>query len=150
MAPREELDKIVDEKKRVQSVRDDLQATLDGLASSATAAGMQNVVETLQSLKPKQAKELIKQRLDKGETDVVVKLLLGMSDSKRAKIIAEFKQGQGNDKVDQIGEVLNRIRLGQPAAEMIDDTGKKLQPPQGPGFDMSAINFENMTFGDCP
>ncbi len=126
----EELNKIVEEKKRVQSVRDDLQAKLDDLNTSAAAAGTENVLQTLQTLKPKQAKELLAQRLEKGEIDVVVKLLTNMSDSKRAKIIAEFKT---TTEMEQIGEVLDRIRLGQPTAAMVDETGKKLQPPRGPG-----------------
>ena len=126
----EELNKIVEEKKRVQSVRDDLQAKLDELNTSASAAGAENVLQTLQTLKPKQAKELLAQRLAKGDIDVVVKLLSNMSDSKRAKIIAEFKTAT---EMEQVGEVLNRIRQGQPTASMIDDSAKKLQPPKGQG-----------------
>jgi len=126
----EELDKIAAERKRVQSVRDDLQAKLDELSTGESAKGTDNVLQTLQTLKPKQAKELLSQRLEKGDIDVVVKLLSGMTDNKRAKIIAEFKTAT---EMEQIGEVLNRIRQGQPAAEMLDDTGKKLQPPKGPG-----------------
>ena len=52
-----------------------------------------------------------------------------MSDSKRAKIIAEFK----GDEMKQIGEVLERIRQGQPRSGVVDETGQKLQPPKGPG-----------------
>ncbi|MGO9108770.1 MAG: hypothetical protein ACLP9L_06015 [Thermoguttaceae bacterium] len=125
----EELNKIVDEKKRVQSVRDDLQAKLDDLNNNASATGTENVLQTLQTLKPKQAKELLAQRLEKGDIDVVAKFLSNMSDSKRAKIIAEFKTAT---EMEQIGEVLDRIRQGQPTAGMIDETGKKLQPPRGP------------------
>jgi len=125
-----ELGKIVEEKKRVQSVRDDLQVKLDEMNTGAVAAGTENVLQTLQTLKPKQAKELISQRLEKGDLDVVVKLLAEMSDGKRAKIIAEFKTAT---EMEQIGEVLDRIRQGQPTKGMIDDTGKKLQPPRGPG-----------------
>jgi len=127
---REELDKIVEEKKRLQSVRDDLQAKLDELGTSASAAGTENVSQTLQTLKPKQAKELLAQSLTKGDIDVVVKLLTNMPDSKRAKILAEFKTPA---EMEQIGNVLNRIQKGQPTAEMLDETGKKLQPPKGPG-----------------
>ncbi len=126
----EELNKIVEEKKHVQSVRDDLQAKLDDMNTSAAAAGVENVLQTLQSLKPKQAKALIAQRLEKGEIDAVVKLLTNMSDGKRAKIIAEFKTAA---EMEQIGEVLDRIRQGQPTKSLVDDTGKKLQPPKGPG-----------------
>ena len=126
----EELDKIADERKRMVSVRDELQAKLDELSTSASTAGIDNVAQTLQTLKPKQAKELLAQRLDKGDIDVVVKLLAAMSDGKRAKIIAEFKN---KTELEQIGEVLDRIRRGQPTAGTVEDTGKKLQPPKGPG-----------------
>jgi len=126
----EELNKIVEEKKRVQSVRDDLQAKLDDLNDGVAAAGSESVLQTLQTLKPKQAKVLLAQRLEKGDIDVVAKLLTNMSDSKRAKIIAEFKTAT---EMEQIGEVLDRIRQGQPTAGMIDETGKKLQPPKGLG-----------------
>ncbi len=113
----------------MQSVRDDLQAKLDDLNNNASATGTENVLQTLQTLKPKQAKELLAQRLEKGDIDVVAKFLSNMSDSKRAKIIAEFKTAT---EMEQIGEVLDRIRQGQPTAGMIDETGKKLQPPRGP------------------
>ncbi len=126
----EELNKIVEEKKRVQSVRDDLQTKIDELNTSVSTAGTENVLQTLQTLKPKQAKELLAQRLAKGDIDVVVKLMSNMLDGKRAKIIAEFKT---TTEMEQIGEVLNRIRQGQPAASMIDDSAKKLQPPKGQG-----------------
>ncbi len=128
---RKELDNIVAEEKRVQAVRDDLQAELEKLTTSATAEGIANVSQTLQSLKPKQAQELLAQRLKKGDIDVVVSLLTSMSDSKRAKIIAEFKDNE--DERQQIGEVLERIRQGQPKAGVANETEKKLQPPKGPG-----------------
>ena len=70
------------------------------------------------------------QRLDKGDIDVVAGMLMNMSDGKRAKIIAEFKTF---GEMEQIGEVLNRIRQGQPTAQLIDETGKRIQPPKGPG-----------------
>ena len=124
-----QLDKAEAERKRVQSVSDDLQAKLDEMKSKANDAGMATVQDTLEKLKPKQAKELIMQRLDKGELDVVAKMLTNMSDGKRAKIIAEFKTA---DDMEKIGVVLNRIRQGQPTAEMADETERKIQPPKGP------------------
>ena len=84
----------------------------------------------LRRLKPKQAKELIAQRLEKGDIDVVAHMLMDMPDGKRAKIVAEFKTPS---EMEQIGEVLNRIRQGQPSAELVDQTGKKIEPPKGPG-----------------
>jgi hypothetical protein len=126
----DQLDKAEVERKRVQAVSDDLQAKLDEMKNSANDAGMATVQDTMEKIKPKQAKELIVQRLDKGEIDVVAKMLANMSDGKRAKIIAEFKTP---DDMDKIGAVLNRIRQGQPATDLADETEKKMQPPKRPG-----------------
>ncbi len=124
----DQLDKVEAERKRVQAVSDDLQQKLDEMKNAANNSGMVTVQDTMEKLKPKQAKELIMQRLDKGETDVVAKMLANMSDGKRAKIIAEFKSSEDMEK---IGVVLNRIRQGQPTAEMVDETEKRIQPPKG-------------------
>jgi hypothetical protein len=126
----EELARLADEKKSLRAIREDFQARLDDMTSGAKAKGIEDVLETLQSLKPKQAKELLVMTLSKGDIDVVVKILTGMSESKRAKIIAEFKNAT---ELDQIGEVLNRIRQGQPATGTLDDANKKLQSPKGQG-----------------
>ena len=125
----DQLDKVEAERKRVQAVSDDLQQKLDEMKNAANNSGMTTVQETMEKLKPKQAKELIMQRLDKGETDVVAKMLTNMSDGKRAKIIAEFKS---TEDMEKIGVVLNRIRQGQPTAEMVDETEKRIQPSKGP------------------
>jgi hypothetical protein len=124
----DQFDQIAVERKRVQAVSDDLQTKLDEMKNSANDAGMATVQDTMEKLKPKQAKELIVQRLDKGEIDVVARMLANMSDGKRAKIIAEFKS---TEDMEKIGAVLNRIRQGQPAAGLADETDKKLQPPKG-------------------
>ena len=73
------------------SVRDDLQTALKEMQQNASSAGLETVEGTIATLKPKQAKELIWQLLNKGEVNVVARMLTGMADSKRAKIIAEFK-----------------------------------------------------------
>lgn len=126
----EQLDKIADERKRIASVRDDLQTKLDEMQASAASAGMETVAGTITTLKPKQAKELIQQLLDKREADVVARMLAGMPDGKRAKIIAEFKS---REELDEIGAVLNRIREGEPTKDLVGETAKKLQPPKEPG-----------------
>jgi hypothetical protein len=126
----EELDKIDAEKKRVQAVRDHLQAKLDDMKNDAASAGVETATTTITTLKPKQAKDLVKQQLDKGEIDVVARMLTNMPDNKRAKIIAEFKTA---DELEQIGKVLDRIRKGQPTADLLDQTEKRIQPSKGPG-----------------
>ena len=125
-----ELKKIAEEKNRVQLVSEDFQAKLGALQKSSTSAGMGINLTTLQSLKPKEAKIQLTQMLEKGEMDDVVRILSDMSDNKRAKIIGEFKAAS---EAEQIGEVLRRIRQGQPAAAVAEDAGKRLQPPKGLG-----------------
>ena len=64
------------------------------------------------------------QMLDQKEIDEVVAILLaGMTENKRAKIIAEFKTPT---EMEQIGEVLRRIRQGTPAANIADNTQKQI------------------------
>ena len=61
------------------------------MEKGAAATGREDARRTLETLKPKQAKELIAQMLEGKEIDEVVMLLAGMPEGKRAKIIAEFK-----------------------------------------------------------
>jgi len=63
--------------------------------------------------------------LDNKELDEVVALLAGMADSKRAKILAEFKTA---DEIKKIEEVLDLIRKGAPEAPLARQAMEKLQP----------------------
>ncbi len=92
---------------------------------SAVANGREDVRRTLEAIKPKQAKVLLAQMLDQKELDEVVALLDGMTENKRAKIIAEFKTPA---EVEQLGEVLRRIRQGAPAATVAEKIGKSMEP----------------------
>jgi len=71
----------------------------------------------LQTIKPKQAKELLVQMLENNEIDQVVLLLSGLSETKRAKILAEFKTPDENKR---LSEVLRLIRQGQPGTSIAD------------------------------
>ena len=48
-----------------------------------------------------------------------------MTEGKRAKIIAEFKT---QAEIDEIGDVLRRIRQGAPAANVAESNEKKMGP----------------------
>jgi flagellar motility protein MotE (MotC chaperone) len=122
--------KLADEKKRVQQLREGFQNELLAMQKGATATGREDVRRTLETLKPKQAKELLALMLKKKELDEVVTLMSGMTDAKRAKIIAEFK---APEEAEQLSEVLRRIREGLPNAAMAENTQKQLEPPKGPG-----------------
>jgi hypothetical protein len=115
--------KLNDEKTRLAGLREAFKGELAATEKGALATGREETCRTLESLKAKQAKELLVQMLDKKEIDEVVAIVTGMSENKRAKIIAEFKSQTENE---QIGEVLNRIRQGTPAANIADNTQKQI------------------------
>ena len=115
--------RLAEEKKHLQGLRDGFQGDLQALEKGAVAAGRDNVRRTLEAIKPKQAKVLLGQMLEQKEIDEVVALLDGMTEGKRAKIIAEFKTP---DEVSQVGEVLRRIRQGMPAASMAENTKREM------------------------
>lgn len=122
--------KLQDEQLRYKALKDSFEAALKALHEQATAQGTEDVRRILETLKPKQAKELIWQMLQDKKTDEVVLLLSAMADSKRAKIIGEFKTAE---EQTQIKEVLERIRRGVPAAPLAEETKKKLEQPKPAG-----------------
>jgi hypothetical protein len=122
--------RLSDETKRYKQLKNGFDVALSSLRDGATAAGGEEVRRILESVKPKQAKELIVQMLDDKKLDEVVVLLAAMPDSKRAKIIGEFKTPEENVKV---GEVLRRLRAGVPTAELAEGTRQELEQPQPPG-----------------
>ncbi len=92
---------------------------LQSLKEGAEASGRELVRRTLETVKPKQAKEQLLQMLEKNEIDVVVLLLASMPENRRAKILTEFKTPEENEK---LAEVLRRLREGQPEASLVDKT----------------------------
>jgi flagellar motility protein MotE (MotC chaperone) len=75
----------------------------------AENAGIEAVRRTLESLRPSQAKELIQEMLARNEDAQVVALLQGMNDSKRARIIGEFRTPEETAK---IADILKQLREG--------------------------------------
>ncbi len=97
--------------KREQSFQEKVRAVED----ESVAAGRETVRRTLESVKPAQAKLLLLDMLNKGEEQEVVALLAEMNDSKRGKIISEFRTPEETDK---IAEVLRLLREGGAMAEI--------------------------------
>ncbi len=108
--------KLAEDLKRFQAQRADYEKQLAELQSGSLAAGREEVRRILQSIRPKQAKEVLVQMLDNKETQEVVALLTGMTDSKRAKILGEFKTPE---EIQKIEEVLRIIRQGEPKTGII-------------------------------
>jgi hypothetical protein len=108
---------LADAEKRVQDQTAQFASQVKSLKEGAEAAGREVVLGTLQTIKPKQAKELLVQMLENNEIDQVVLLLSGLSETKRAKILAEFKTPDENKR---LSEVLRLIRQGQPGTSIAD------------------------------
>lgn len=107
--------------------RQQYETALKTLQEESEGAGSENVRQTLESIKPKQAKELLVKMLQNGEMAAVVTLLRDMSEKKRAKIVTEFKSP---DEASKIEEVLRQIRTGSPEAELAKDSEQKLPGKQ--------------------
>jgi len=80
--------------------------------------GLETVRAILGTIKPQQAKEQLVGMLKDGELDQVVAILSEMSDSKRAKIIGEFKTPEENE---MIGQVLEHLRKGGQLSELANE-----------------------------
>jgi hypothetical protein len=108
---------LTDEEKRVQEQAAQFAAQMKSVKEGAEAGGREVVLRTLQTIKPKQAKEQLAQMLENHENDQVVLLISGLPETNRAKILAEFKTPDENKK---LAEVLRLIRQGQPEASIAD------------------------------
>lgn len=117
--------KLAEDLKRFKVQRADYEKQLAELQSGNVAAGREEVRRILQSVRPKQAKEILMQMLDNKETQEVVALLTGMTDSKRAKILGEFKTPEETQKIE---EVLRLIRQGEPKAGVVQSAMDRLNP----------------------
>jgi hypothetical protein len=120
-----EESKLADDSKKYKQLRESFDIDLAQLEKSATSTGMEELRRTLEKMKPKQAKEVLVEMLDKKEIDKVVILLRQMILKNRVNIIAEFKSGEDLDK---ISEVLRRLREGEPEIEISDNAKSRMTP----------------------
>jgi hypothetical protein len=116
--------RLADELKRQKQLSDSFNAQLAEVRQSSTSSGMDDLLRTLISIKPEQAKEQITAMLDNKEIDVVVALLKQMPDKKRANIIGEFTTDEDREK---LSEVLRRLREGMPEMKAVQKAQAKLE-----------------------
>lgn len=127
-----EQSKLADERLAFQRTKTAFDGNLTAIQKQATDGGWDETRRVLVAAKPKQAKELIVQMLEKKELDAVVALMTPMPDNRRAKIIAEFKTP---DEMKKIDEILREIRRGDPLTGMTANTRQQLDqsnPSTGP------------------
>jgi hypothetical protein len=122
-------EKVAAEKKQFGQLKDTFYAELEKVQKGTIAGGIDENRRILESLKPKQAKDLVAQMLADNKLGEVVVLLTAMSESKRAKILGEFKT---REEVEKVGELLRCLREGEPVADKAEDARRKL--------DQSAMN----------
>jgi len=121
---------LAEGQKRYTQQLADFNSRLETVAKGAKTAGRDKVTGILESIKPKQAKEFVLGMLENKEEDEVVLLLSGMSDSKRAKLLGEFKTPEENKKIEA---VLRRIREGVPEAPLAERAKGQLKQPGSAG-----------------
>jgi hypothetical protein len=119
-----EESKLADDMKRHKQLSENFLAQLAEVRKNAASAGMDDVLRTLTSIDPSQAKALLLEMLDKKEIDAVVSIMKQMPDKKRANIIGEFKTDEENEK---LSEVLRCIREGMPEMKAVENAQAKLE-----------------------
>lgn len=82
-------------------------ADLEKQRQQAVDTGRREFEAIYASMKPKQAKTQLLMDYTKGKVETVVEVLKGMEESKRAKIVAEFKS-EDDQKI--LNEILDNIR----------------------------------------
>jgi len=126
--------KLAEERRRYEQIKTAFDQQLADVQERTISEGMDDNRAKLESIKAKQAKELLLAMLDPDSENYaindVVTLLKGMPNTKSSKIITEFKTDK---ELEQIGEVLNLIREGTPIAGLAGETRKKLASPAPAG-----------------
>jgi hypothetical protein len=121
-----EQGRLAEDKDSFQKVRTDFETNLAAIKKQTLDAGWEENRNTLLSLKPKQAKELILQMLEKNENEEVVALMGPMPETRLAKIIGEFKTAEETKKID---EILRSIRRGDPITAVTGKVQRELGTP---------------------
>lgn len=120
--------KVADDRGRYETQRAAYAKELAAMTDAAAVGGRDEVRRILTAIKPAQAKAILLAMLEDKETKEVVALLSGMTDTKRAKILAEFKSADDSKKID---EVLRLIRQGEPQASVANRAREQLEAKPG-------------------
>ncbi|MDX1962533.1 MAG: hypothetical protein SFX18_05225 [Pirellulales bacterium] len=105
---------------------------LNKLITTKEDEGRAAIRQIWESVKPKQAKELMLTMINKGENEEVARIFSFMPIAKQAKIIAEFKTPEDQIKID---ELLRLLRLDRQSLPTFDGetTESAPEPSVSPG-----------------
>jgi len=95
---------------------------LNKLLTTKEDEGRASIRQIWESVKPKQAKELMLAMLDKGENEEAAKIFAFMPIAKQAKIVAEFKTPEDQTKLD---DFLRLLRLDHKSLPSYSPDGDK-------------------------
>lgn len=130
---------LVEERKRYDLLKSSFDAELSRLEGGYNNQALLELEQTLEALKPKQAKDHVVRMLpaefaqgqfveladDQRKAVIhVVTIIKTMPLDKRKKLLAEFKT---EEEATLLAELLRLIRLGVPEVDLINDTRDKLQ-----------------------
>ena len=119
------------ERDRYDALRRSFEGRLAELEQTTRDGGLRQLQETLETIRPRQAKDEIVRMLDddrtrgddRGLRDLVT-ILKSMPTDARKKIMAEFKT---DDEMAQLHRVLRELRLGEPASSLVEQARGDLE-----------------------
>lgn len=101
-------------------------ANLKKLAEESQTESLQSVQRTIDAMQPEQAKTQLLKMVEDNKMQDVVTIIKAMSADKRKKLVATFKAGADEE---QLYEIIQSIRAGDPLAKTINDTQMNLASP---------------------
>ncbi len=104
-------------------------ALLDEMSKKGKAENLGEIQRTLEAISPGLAKAHLIKMLEANQMDDVVSIIKGMALDKRKKVVEEFIS---ESEITQIAEVINQLRLGEPAASVIDQARNSNSPQPTP------------------
>ncbi len=105
-------------------------ALLDEMSKKGKAENLGEIQRTLEAISPPGlAKAHLIKMLEANQMDDVVSIIKGMALDKRKKVVEEFIS---ESEITQIAEVINQLRLGEPAASVIDQARNSNSPQPTP------------------
>jgi hypothetical protein len=120
-----ERTKLAEERSRYTQIKTVFEKELSELRAGLLSNDAEITRQIIENMKAKQAKEQIVIMMDAGSMTEVVDLISAMAPAKRAKLLAEFKTPEENER---LAKILTLIRKGEPELTLIDDAKTQLQP----------------------
>jgi hypothetical protein len=119
-----ERNKLTDQADHLRRLKLNFEEELEKRIAGATSRGLEEERRTFATMKPKQAKEMLRLRLEHVDgLNHVVDLFANLPIATRAKIVAEFKTP---DELKQLDEILRRIARGGEEAVLFEETKRQI------------------------